>query len=70
MDHYSVNVKCPFYLREEPKVIVCEGIGSAASLRLAFRSAKQKRRHEEQYCAGIDDCRACPLYGAIETKYT
>jgi len=68
-DHNSVHVVCPFYLDEEQKVIQCEGIGGARSLRLAFRSGGEKRKYEEVYCMDMEGCRRCAVHRMLEEKY-
>lgn len=46
----SVYTKCPYYRREEPQKIFCEGVEPGTSIHLAFGSAGQKKDYEKLYC--------------------
>ncbi len=68
-DHFSANVVCPFYLDTEKNTIRCEGIGGAASLHMAFLNRKDVRSYQETYCADLQKCGRCPVFGMLRKKY-
>lgn len=65
----QVNVRCPFYRRDDGKLCVkCEGVDGESGLTLRFAQKSRWERYMGNYCCG--DYETCPLYKAVEQKYT
>lgn len=61
------DVKCPFYKKDEPKIIECEGIFSICSNH-HFKSNKLKQEHKEKYCNEYN-YKNCPHYILVLAEY-
>ena len=66
-DYASVNVKCPFYITEEEKKILCEGLEKGSRIALEFRGKQYKEKVKEKYCNG--DFEKCKVYKPTNDKY-
>lgn len=67
-DWKSVHVRCPFYHKEFPDRIVCEGVceGTLSNTTL-FENKIRKNEYEKVYCeTGYD---RCEIFKAIDKKY-
>ncbi len=65
----SIFVRCPYYRREDRKLLQlrCEGLLDGTDLYQRFGSGKDMRHHKEVYCMGL--YRRCPLAEALDRKY-
>lgn len=65
----SIYVRCPYYCREDRKLMQlrCEGIIEGTELYQRFGSGAEMRSHKDQYCQGA--YRSCPLAAALDRKY-
>jgi hypothetical protein len=62
------EVVCPFYRFERDHAIYCEGIYGCGVIQ-TFDKKDYKMRHKKMYCHGVDTCKLCRLYQAINVKY-
>lgn len=56
--------KCPFYLRDRPREIHCEGMTDGAEVRLHFSNGKAKRDYMETECYRLprqNHCKYCRM---------
>lgn len=61
------NVLCPFYSREEPTKLFCEGVVRGTSLNLNFRDTNLKVSYKNKLCKSkYHDCLLCK---ALTKKY-
>jgi len=60
-------VYCPFYMSEAAMSITCEGIVGVSTVS-RFRTAGDKRYHEENFCTG-KACIGCGVYSALMGNY-
>ncbi len=65
----SADIRCPFYLRDEPKIctITCEGMPPGSSLKSHFLDGQSMRTQIRKYCAA--DYGKCPWARVLEGKY-
>jgi len=61
-------VVCPFYLREAPKSVACEGLSDGTVTLTRFTSREAKERYKLRYCDTFTYSR-CPLAAALAAKY-
>ena len=67
-DWKSVDVKCPFYHKEFPDRIICEGICEGAlSNTTLFESKAKKIEHEKKHCNEKYD--RCQIFSILLKKY-
>ena len=67
----EVNVKCPFYKRQDRKErrIRCEGASTGAYSETVFKNQELWERHLNRYCESFN-YDSCPTFGMIyTTKY-
>ena len=65
----AADVLCPFYMKDSPNVIECEGFLEGTSEVLRFRHAEEKNKHMGIHCAGRFD--KCLRYQNVyQHKYT
>ncbi len=55
----SASVKCPFYVKDKPNYIVCEGIVHGTKVHLWFSGEKKKTKYIQEHCYHI--CQRCPI---------
>lgn len=63
----AVYAQCPYYHREDPQKVYCEGVSDKNSIHLAFGSAADKREYEKIYCKGC--WRKCLLAQMQNRRY-
>lgn len=63
----SVHVKCPFYIKDERNMIVCEGFGGSSRVTQQFGKKEQKEAFLKKCCCGKYE--ECQMHGLIENKY-
>jgi hypothetical protein len=65
----AVSVRCPFYRRDTPRTVTCEGLVDRSTIRLGFGLEADCSRHMRVFC-----CRAfdkCEIYQAVmSAKYS
>lgn len=64
----DAEAKCPFYFSETGHGIRCEGICTPTMVSV-FAAEKDKRLHEERFCASMLGYPGCPVYRALVLKY-
>lgn len=64
-----IYVRCPYYRREDRKVmqIKCEGIVEGTDLYQRFENLEQLRQHKDRFCKKRYS--ACPVAAALDRKY-
>lgn len=63
----SADAKCPFYHKEAPQRVFCEGVIDKSSLTLNFSNAEQCKDYRFSYCnAKYKDC---PVNKMLAEKY-
>ena len=62
------EVVCPFYRFEKDHALYCEGVYGKGIIQ-TFAKKDDKMAHKIAYCHGIEDCKKCWLYHAINAKY-
>ncbi len=67
-DWGTADVKCPFYKKEDPIRIVCEGISAKSVCHNIFHTGKGKLNHKKRYC-NTDNYKECILFQALLRKY-
>lgn len=64
----SISVRCPFYRRDSPMTVTCEGLVDQSTIQLRFGLGQDCLLHMRAFC-----CRRyqnCEIYQAIEAaKY-
>lgn len=63
----AVDVRCPFYLRDDKRTIECEGFGEGMIVTLSC-SPEKKNKHMGTHCVG--PFTRCPVYQNTMIKYT
>lgn len=63
----SAYAKCPFYHKEAPQRVFCEGVVDKSSLTLNFADAQGCQDYRFQYCN--DKYRDCPVNKMLMDKY-
>lgn len=59
------DVVCPYFKREEEKLIVCMSWESGQWVQLRFQDAHRKLRHKRRFCNGFNYA-GCPYAQAAE----
>lgn len=61
----STDIKCPFYINDNPQTckLTCEGIPPGSTIANHFLNGKAMHTHIERRCAG--DYKACPWYSVL-----
>lgn len=65
--YMSVEVLCPFYLREEKQKVLCEGVEDGMGTHLTFETPEWKRLYKDRYCC--NNYKTCRVYKMLEEKY-
>ena len=67
--YYSVDVKCPFYMCDDPRActITCEGVLPGSTVKSHFPDKKAIHSQIGKHCAG--DYRGCPWYQVVSIQY-
>lgn len=64
----AADVQCPFYVKDCPQTIECEGMLEQTTDILKFHTADAKNTHMGVYCVGR--FQSCPKYQSVyTTKY-
>lgn len=63
----SAYAKCPFYHKEAPQRVFCEGVVDKSSLTLNFSDAEQCQDYRFRYCNAIYE--TCPVFEMLTKKY-
>ena len=67
------DMKCPFYVGEDPSrhVIRCEGLGDSFYMEWGFGNREEARKRQMQvYCSSATTCAMCEMHRMIsESKY-
>ncbi len=59
-DSYNApNVKCPFYVKDKPHYIVCEGVCKGTRVNLWFSSEKKRKAYISEHCNQV--CTKCHI---------
>lgn len=66
-DNYYVS--CPFYKKDEPVKIRCEGLEDDNRIILQFYTAQKKKTYMDQFCKSQADYKKCEICKMIEKKY-
>lgn len=66
VDKYA---KCPFYGKEAPLKVYCEGYCEGNNIQLSFATKELMKEHKNRYCNDIHGYRKCPLYHVVMKKY-
>ena len=61
------DVKCPYYKRERPSVIYCEGAESGNCVHMAFATGTRRKAYEQQFCE--DGWGKCMIADAHNRKW-
>ena len=64
----SANAICPYYLRETPKSISCEGFTGLACL-IRFASPRDRLLWAAGHCESFFYARSCPYARMLEELY-
>ena len=70
---FEADAVCPFYkrVRWPNREIVCESaVAEAAISALRFNGEQDLLRYFRRACCNLEACHLCPIYMAIEKKYT
>ena len=65
----SALVICPYYLRENERQVVCEGMKEGVEMMLRFASLQEKVTHQHQVCCTWEYRSACPYAALLEARY-
>lgn len=65
----SQSARCPFYIRETPTTIYCEGVIRRTTIKNIFATERHAVAHRCRYCNRIKGYRECGLYEAVLGKY-
>jgi len=60
-------VICPYYRKDTPETICCEGVTQESKLLLRFATKAHKLRHMALFCES--QYRMCELYRAVDQQY-
>lgn len=60
--------KCPFYKKEEPVIVRCEGLTKDSRLVLQFNSKKNRLLYQSKYCK-TEGYKKCRIYKMLMEKY-
>lgn len=63
----TLDVLCPFYVREERHKVHCEGIEDGMGTYLTFENKEWKGLYKERYCC--NRYKTCRLYKMLEATY-
>ena len=63
----SAYAKCPFYHKESPQRVFCEGVVDNSSLTLNFMNAKFCQDYRFAYCN--NKYKDCPVHKMLMDKY-
>lgn len=66
-DRQDIYALCPFYLRTERQMIVCEGVEEKSTVHLAFASTTQKLNYKLGHCD--KDYAQCLVFKMLEGKW-
>lgn len=61
-------VFCPFYKKEEPVNLRCEGPIKNTKLILQFPNKAEKEAYQKKYCS-CKNCSECEIYKMLDKKY-
>lgn len=67
--YVSKEAVCPFYHKEEPTKILCEGYCKTVSLQTSFQRRELLQLHKDRHCNDIKGYIKCPLYPVINRQY-
>jgi hypothetical protein len=67
--YVSKEVVCPFYHKEEPFKLLCEGFCKTTTLQITFRSRDNLLLHKDCFCNEMDGYIKCPIYSVIIKQY-
>lgn len=65
----SANAICPYYLREAPLSISCEGFAGEACLS-RFPTKEARQQWQTCHCESINYARRCPYAAMMEDLYS
>lgn len=65
----SARAVCPYYLREAPLSISCEGFAGEACL-VRFASKDERQKWQECHCDVMNYARRCPYAAMMEELYS
>lgn len=65
----SALVVCPYYLRENERQVVCEGLLEGMEMSLRFASRIDKIAHQRRVCCSWGYKTACPYAAMLEARY-
>lgn len=67
--HYqSRYVVCPFYRRNEPNRICCEGVGKGNTINLVFESQPRMHNYIVKFCNDMGNYHNCLICQMLEGK--
>lgn len=65
----TIEVVCPFYIREIKTQINCEGINEDSRLHLQFIHKSEFSKHKAKFCKDMKNYENCPLARIISEQY-
>lgn len=65
----SEYVVCPFYNRNKPNRICCEGVDKSNTLNVVFESQTMMHEYVVNYCNSIDNYKSCLLCQMLTKKW-
>ena len=69
MGHWiDVDVVCPYFRRNSPNRIRCEGVEANNTINLVFEDTKKQDEYLEYFCCDMDNFKRCLICKALNTK--
>jgi hypothetical protein len=65
----DVDVVCPFFRRNDPNRIRCEGVENRNTINLVFEDTKQQEAYLHRFCCDIKQYKRCLICEALNRKY-
>ena len=63
----SIMVKCPFYCKDEPPYITCEGVTEGSKIKLWFNSNKKCKNYMREHCFKIkSNCNIANMLNSVK----
>ena len=65
----DVDAVCPFFRRNDPNRIRCEGVESRNTINLVFEDTKQQEAYLYRFCCNMKNYKHCIVCDALNRKY-
>ena len=59
---------CPFYKKEDPVSVKCEGPIDGTRLVLQFENKTEREEYQKEFCSN-KNCKECEIYKMLDKKY-